>query len=132
MIGRGNKPGLAGQPAVLLNPADLSVHCTPLITNIAYTTCSLHQQQSVDSIKWYFLNKNSTVYVNICHRHKLLYVSKHICRDRYMPKLYLKLELHIDYFTKSKHQATGEALAGWREVGQQESMMTGHYWHPSR
>jgi len=44
-----------------------------------------------------------------------------------MPKLYLKLELHIDYFTKSKHQATGEALAGWREVGQQESMMTGHY-----
>ena len=70
--------------------------------------------------------------MNKCRRHKLLYVSKHIGRDRYMPNLYLKHELHIDYFNKSKHQATGEALAGWREVGQQESMMTGHYWHPSR
>jgi len=41
-----------------------------------------------------------------------------------MPKLYLKHELHIDYFNKSKHQATGEALAGWREVGQQDSRMS--------
>ena len=62
--------------------------------------------------------------MNKCHRHKLLYVSKHIGRDRYMPNLYLKHELHIDYFNKSKHQATGEALAGWREVGQQDSRMT--------
>ena len=88
------------------NHAGLTVHCSPT-TNKTWpvTTCSLHQQHGVDTFKLYFLAKKTGI------NEQMSQAQIFICVETYMQRqihanLYLKQELHLDYYSKCKH--TGE------------------------